>query len=206
MSTSGAPVRIYVSKRVEFTNGSRQLVRCGTRNIAVVCYRDVLYAIDNACYHHGGPLLLGDIEDMGGHPCIVCPWHSYKIALDTGEGLYMGIEGSPKGGKPRQEVRSKGCKQRTHKVEVDTAGDVYVLVDLSGPELESDRYASMELANQERCMSLPVDGGVRGPRAPGIHSRVGMGLRSGHVFNHMSSLPTASDQTRCEDINPFDGT
>ncbi|AYU79552.1 Rieske [2Fe-2S] domain/Rieske-like [2Fe-2S] domain containing protein, putative [Leishmania donovani] len=204
MSASSAPDRVYVGKRLHFTNGSRQLVRCGTRNIAVVCYRNELYAIDNACYHHGGPLLLGDIEEMGGHPCIICPWHSYKIALDTGEGLYLGVELSPAGGKPKHAVRSKGCKQRVHKVEVDEAEDVYVRVDLSGPTLESDAYASMELANRERPMSLPVDGGGRGLRAPGIHSHAGVELRSGQVFQHMGSLAKAGGNTGTRGANSLD--
>ncbi|GET89314.1 hypothetical protein, conserved [Leishmania tarentolae] len=195
MPAGSAPDRVYVGKRTQFTNGSRQLVRCGTRNIAVVCYGNELYAIDNACYHHGGPLLLGDIEEMGGHPCIVCPWHSYKISLDTGEGLYLGVELSPNGGKPKQAVRSKGCKQRAHKVIVDEADDVYVLVDLSGPTLESDRYASMDLANREKPMSLPVEGRSGGPRQPGIHSHVGVELRSGQVFQHLGSLAAAGDST-----------
>ncbi|KAG5477082.1 hypothetical protein LSCM1_05423 [Leishmania martiniquensis] len=203
MPTSLAPDRVYAGKRSQFTNGSRQLVRSGTRNIAVVCYREELYAIDNACYHHGGPLLLGDIEEMGGHPCIVCPWHHYKIALDTGEGLYLGIELSPDGGKPQQAVRSKGCKQRIHKVEVDAAGDVYVVVDLSGAKWESDTYASMEMANREKPMSLPVDGGACGSCAPGIHSHAGGPLRSGHVFRHMGLLAGAGGGGS---TNPFDKT
>jgi hypothetical protein len=33
---------------------------------------------------HGGPLLQGDIEDFAGHACLVCPWHRYKIELNTG--------------------------------------------------------------------------------------------------------------------------
>ncbi|CAM39162.1 conserved hypothetical protein [Leishmania braziliensis MHOM/BR/75/M2904] len=205
MSADTASDRVYVGKRLQFTNGSRQLVRCGTRNIAVVCHRNELYAIDNACYHHGGPLLLGDIEEMGGHPCIVCPWHSYRIALDTGEGLYWGIEFNPNGGNPQQAVRSKGCKQRVHKV-VDLNGEVYVLVDLSGPKRESDTYASMELANGEAPMSLPVDGRARGSRAPGIHSHAGVERRSGHVFQHVE-LPTAGGgSTGSGGTNPLDET
>ncbi|KAK7194516.1 Rieske [2Fe-2S] domain/Rieske-like [2Fe-2S] domain containing protein [Novymonas esmeraldas] len=206
---AAAPERVYVGKRTQLADGSRQLVRCGTRNIAVVCHRGALYAIDNACYHHGGPLLSGDIEEMGGHPCIVCPWHSYKIALDTGEGLYLGIEVGLDGSKPRQAVRSKGCKQRVHKVEVDTAGDVYVLVDLGGPKWESDAYASMELANRERPMGLHVDGGGgRGPRAPGLHSHLGPELRSGHVFQNLGALAamnkSGGGSTGSGATNPFD--
>eukprot|EP00757_Euglenozoa_sp_SAG-D1_P024410 gene24410-1565_t len=59
---------------------------------------------------HGGPLLNGDIEDYGGHPCVSCPWHGYKIGLDTGEGYYLGLTADFK----TQEVKSKGRKQRVH--------------------------------------------------------------------------------------------
>lgn len=33
----------------------------------------------------GGPLGLGDIEDVNGHTCLVCPWHYYVVALENGE-------------------------------------------------------------------------------------------------------------------------
>lgn len=33
----------------------------------------------------GGPLALGDIEDVNGHTCLVCPWHYYVVALENGE-------------------------------------------------------------------------------------------------------------------------
>ncbi|KPA79730.1 hypothetical protein ABB37_05489 [Leptomonas pyrrhocoris] len=197
--SASQPQRVRVGTRSQFTDGSRQLVKCGVRNIAVVCYKDQLYAIDNACYHHGGPLLRGDIEEMGGHPCIVCPWHSYKIALDTGEGLYMGITINPRGGAPQQTVKSKGCKQRVHKVTVDEADDVYVTVDLSGPKWESDTYASMELANREKPAVAPMEGIRPGLRPPGIHSSVAPGVRSGQVFQQMRLTSTGHGGA-----NPFD--
>ena len=39
------------------------------------------------CFIAGGPLHLGDIEELGEAkiPCIVCPWHSWKYSLSTGE-------------------------------------------------------------------------------------------------------------------------
>jgi hypothetical protein len=33
--------------------------------------------VDDKCYHNGGPLHQGDIEDFRGVTCIVCPWHRY---------------------------------------------------------------------------------------------------------------------------------
>jgi hypothetical protein len=38
-----------------------------------------VYATDAACFHMGGNLAEGDIEDVAGHACIVCPLHRYKV-------------------------------------------------------------------------------------------------------------------------------
>jgi len=76
--------------------------------------RDNYYALDGRCYHAGGPLADGhltEIEDLAHRPCVVCPWHSYKIMLDTGESVYQ-----PYG--TNEPTKSKGIKQRIHPVEV----------------------------------------------------------------------------------------
>lgn len=37
------------------------------------------------CFLSGGPLHLGDIEELPGNTlCVRCPWHSWKFDLDTG--------------------------------------------------------------------------------------------------------------------------
>ncbi|XP_041460558.1 uncharacterized protein LOC121411775 [Lytechinus variegatus] len=46
---------------------------------------DRFYAMDVSCPHAGGPLDMGDIEEIGGHTCLVCPWHDYDFRLDNGE-------------------------------------------------------------------------------------------------------------------------
>lgn len=172
-------MEVFVSTLDDFKSGTRHLIKAGQRNVAVYHHRGKFYAIDNACYHHGGPLLQGDIEELGGHPCVVCPWHSYRIALDTGEGLYWGISLSE--GKPQQELKTKGCKQRCHKVYVKE-GKVFCLVDDSGPKVESDNYATMPIANSEAPTRSATTAG--GPSS--LHS----GLRSGHVFSRgPSSVP-----------------
>lgn len=35
---------------------------------------------------------LGDIEELQGHSCLVCPWHYYKVALETGDKYYQGVD------------------------------------------------------------------------------------------------------------------
>eukprot|EP00759_Apiculatamorpha_spiralis_P028451 PhF_6_TR30967/c0_g1_i1/m.45469 len=101
-------MEVEVGPSSSFADDARMIVRAGPRNIAVFLHKGTFYAIDNACYHHGGPLHNGDIEDLGGHPCIICPWHSYRIALDTGEGLYVGLDLVAK----KECVKTKGVKQR----------------------------------------------------------------------------------------------
>ena len=43
------------------------------------------YAMDCSCPHEGGPLDVGDIEDLDGALSVICPWHSYDFDLRTGE-------------------------------------------------------------------------------------------------------------------------
>ena len=51
-----------------------------------------LHCLDSTCYHAGGPLGAGDIEDVEGTACLSCPWHAYKVAIATGEKLYRATE------------------------------------------------------------------------------------------------------------------
>ncbi|KAM4602618.1 uncharacterized protein ACJ7VT_019236 isoform 2-T3 [Polymixia lowei] len=46
---------------------------------------DRYWAMDSFCPHEGGPLELGDIEDLGnGKMVLVCPWHHFDFCLETG--------------------------------------------------------------------------------------------------------------------------
>ena len=84
-------------------DGKRKLVRLSSgRGVLLLSHGGEVWATDHACYHHGGPLATGDIgeysasvvtsvnahnafsEDLGDHPCIICPWHKYKLSLKTG--------------------------------------------------------------------------------------------------------------------------
>jgi len=80
--------------------------------------------MDAHCYHHGAGLLKGDIEDLGSHRVIVCPWHTYKIDLSTGEGVYVGLDAAAlargAGKESAKEIRSKGVRQRVHPVVVSS--------------------------------------------------------------------------------------
>ena len=60
------------------------------RYVTVLKHGGQLYCLDSICFHAGGPLALGDIEDIHGQPCLRCPWHYYRVAIDTGEKFYHG--------------------------------------------------------------------------------------------------------------------
>lgn len=56
--------------------GSRKTIIVEDRSILILRLQHQIVAIDSYCYHAGGPLQQGDIEDLGnGHICIVCPWY-----------------------------------------------------------------------------------------------------------------------------------
>ncbi|XP_054842846.1 Rieske domain-containing protein isoform X2 [Eublepharis macularius] len=110
------------------------------REILVFYHDGKFYAMDCRCYHAGGPLHLGEIEDINGQACITCPWHKYKITLATGEGLYQAI--NPREPSVTPKWRSKGVKQRTHHVTVDN-GNIYVTLSDMSDSIDSDYYAEM---------------------------------------------------------------
>ena len=57
-------------------------------DIAVFCFPpNRFYAIDCTCPHEGGPLDVGDIEDLDGEPTVFCPWHMYDFNLRTGKSM-----------------------------------------------------------------------------------------------------------------------
>ena len=123
------------------------------RSISVFRYKSILYAIDHHCYHMGGPLSNGDIEDITlpkkngestHHPCVVCPWHHYNISLKTGESIYKHNDPFNKNVKPC--MKSRGKKQRTHEIyENVKSGRVMIKLNISKNEIyESDRYSEEE--------------------------------------------------------------
>jgi nitrite reductase/ring-hydroxylating ferredoxin subunit len=73
-----------------------------------------VYCIDSLCYHAGGPLAVGDIEDVGGRPCLSCPWHLYKVTLDSGEKLYGATRFDDAGKLVPDGIKSVGQRQRVH--------------------------------------------------------------------------------------------
>ncbi|KAM3877921.1 Rieske domain-containing protein [Diretmus argenteus] len=127
----------FVGKKDELIKAKRSFRTFEDRDILVLYHQEVFYAIDFHCYHTGGPLLNGDIEDIDGKLCIICPKHKYKISLAKGEGWYKST--NPKEKPPTPRWLSKGVKQRIHTItEID--GDVYVKLSEDPQKLDSDYY------------------------------------------------------------------
>lgn len=124
-------------------NDCRAQVDVNGRKLAVFCSTDgnQVFCCDDRCYHAGGSLADGDIEDTGssafGH-IVICPWHGYRISLKTGEGLSRNradCSSSEDG-----TYQSKGAKQRIHRVEVRDDGFLYVALSDLSTEISSDVY------------------------------------------------------------------
>ena len=140
---------VDVGASSDFPEGQGRQVEVNGRTLSIFRRNGSLYALDHYCYHMGGPLDGGDIEDLvlptkdeGDvvHPCVICPLHSYKISLKTGEGIY--IHSDPFAADSKKEVKSRGRKQRTHDVD-ETGGRVMVRLNVStDTKFASDYYAT----------------------------------------------------------------
>ncbi|XP_056393715.1 Rieske domain-containing protein [Hyla sarda] len=138
---------VLVGKVEDFKVSKRMRTTVNDKEVVIFHHLGTFHALDLRCYHAGGPLHLGEIEDINGQACIVCPWHKYKIVLENGEGLYQGVD--PKDPKRSKKWFSKGRKQRTHKVTVKD-GNVYVMLSDPNMKCDSDFFAK-EKFNDEVC-------------------------------------------------------
>jgi nitrite reductase/ring-hydroxylating ferredoxin subunit len=124
MSAPSAAERVGDVAALAAAPGRRQTVRLASGRWVLLLQtpNDGIVCIDERCYHHGAPLSDADIEDVGGRCIVVCPWHRYKIAIDSGECLYQGVDivtGAV-------SWKSKGVKQRPHVVDVRRDGSIWV--------------------------------------------------------------------------------
>ncbi|XP_034068508.1 Rieske domain-containing protein [Gymnodraco acuticeps] len=138
-SSSPAPASHLIGRKEDIVKAGRLIKTVNVcREILVLYHQGTLHAMDLRCYHAGGPLQHGDIEEFNGRLCIVCPWHKYKITLAEGEGLYQAVD-DPTVKPLRTHWRSKGVKQRIHKV-TEVKGSVYVTLNDCSEAIESDVY------------------------------------------------------------------
>ncbi|MFR9777233.1 Rieske 2Fe-2S domain-containing protein [Micromonospora sp. MS34] len=65
----------------------RQLVTREIDDVSVILYRhgdDVTVMLER-CPHQSGPLGEGEVQEIDGHACVVCPWHGSAFRLNGGE-------------------------------------------------------------------------------------------------------------------------
>ncbi|NXA73693.1 RFESD protein, partial [Thryothorus ludovicianus] len=129
---------IFIGKEDDIKKSQRIIAKINDREIVVFYHKGKFHALDSRCYHEGGPLFHGEIEDIDGQACIVCPWHKFKITLETGEGLYEGV--NPLEPSPIPKWQSKGVKQRIYKVTIDN-GNVYVCPPDLSVSFDSDYFS-----------------------------------------------------------------
>ncbi|CDQ61452.1 unnamed protein product [Oncorhynchus mykiss] len=82
-----------VGKKCDFDSPCTKLYSEDGEHIVLVHTEDDrFWAMDSSCPHEGGPLDLGDIEDLGdGKRVLVCPWHHFDFCLETGASS-MGLQ------------------------------------------------------------------------------------------------------------------
>ena len=151
---------------------------------------NILYAIDSVCYHMGGPLTIGDIEDVNGKECVRCPWHHYPVVLEDGSKLYQAMEF--KGGKLQPAGwKASENRQRVHDVEEREDGIYVRLTSLevvgrqcTDGEFESDRWAFNEDAAMN-CLRPGSNSGADGKASRKFKSSDG--LHHSKIKNNQTS-------------------
>lgn len=126
--------------------GSRKHLEIRARFVSIIRGADgTLHCLDSVCYHTGGPLMLGDIEEVNGVECIRCPWHNYPIRLLDGAKPYRSME--LQGGKLVPAAWGQAEKrQRVHSVD-ERADGIYVRLS---SELRVDRHAENAECESDR--------------------------------------------------------
>ena len=142
-----------------------------------------LYCVDSTCYHAGGPIGLGDLEEVNGEICIKCPWHSYCVSLKDGSKLYEALELDKTTKKLTPAGwRKKEHAQRVHEVREAADGAVAVRLSRAGA-WDSDEYSASAICG-ERVAAGDKSGNLRGRDGAAL-----LPERSGHVLAHQSQSP-----------------
>ncbi|WAR23785.1 RFESD-like protein [Mya arenaria] len=129
---------VFACSVSEFVRGTeKKRITVNDNDIFIVKIGDKYFALDSFCYHAGGPLYNGDIEELGGRACMVCPWHKYKVCIDTGQNFYQSVD--PKNPKTSVKWTAGQRRHRTHAVIVRD-GKIYVTLTEKDGTLDSDQY------------------------------------------------------------------
>ncbi len=98
MSPSG-PDRVAIP-RAELGPGSALPVEAFGTTLALFNVAGRLWALENRCLHHGGPLCRGRVGGAqlpskpgryrydADRPVVTCPWHGWEYELETGRALF----------------------------------------------------------------------------------------------------------------------
>ncbi|RLK24247.1 nitrite reductase/ring-hydroxylating ferredoxin subunit [Micromonospora sp. M71_S20] len=65
----------------------RKLITREVDDVSVILYRhgDEVTVMLERCPHQSGPLGEGEVREIDGHACVVCPWHGSAFRLNGGE-------------------------------------------------------------------------------------------------------------------------
>lgn len=141
---------------------TRMVQECYGSKLLVVRHpvTGTISVLDAHCFHQGTALAGGDIEDLDGHACIVCPAHRYRIDLATGCKVDTNLEG--------HVCSSADQHQRIYRVHNDSEFVWVDLPDVPGPPLPSDYYNQRQpqLAQRTPDRPAPQNYGLRGSAPP----------------------------------------
>jgi hypothetical protein len=129
----------------------------------------------------GTPLIGGDIEDLDGHACVVCPAHRYRIDIATGHKVDTDLCG--------KSCSSEDQKQRLYTVHCD---EEFIWVDLPADQrqlaqLPSDYYnqVAQQQQQQQQHVFAQQQQGIKGTSAQGVGTNYGL-------FGAASDMPPPS--------------
>ncbi|MFG1886696.1 Rieske 2Fe-2S domain-containing protein [Micromonospora sp. NPDC049051] len=65
----------------------RELITREVDDVSVILYRhgEEVTVMLERCPHQSGPLGEGEVQEIDGHACVVCPWHGSAFRLNGGE-------------------------------------------------------------------------------------------------------------------------
>ena len=121
------------------------------RYITIFRQKEKLSVIDSVCYHAGGPLTLGvlqDIEDLDGVTTVSCPWHKFLVSITDGSRIYQQV--TVVDGKPSVKGWTVGkVVQRAHKI-IENDRGVYVV------SLQSSYHLNQSCCHHYHQSNMPL--------------------------------------------------
>ncbi|WP_030106071.1 Rieske 2Fe-2S domain-containing protein [Actinoalloteichus caeruleus] len=69
----------------DFSEGRPEVRDAGNVKVVVLRSGSDVVVLHDACSHLSAPLHEGEVEEVAGHRCLVCPWHGSTFRLSDGE-------------------------------------------------------------------------------------------------------------------------